>query len=480
MTFKDLREYLAYLRERNNLITINDEVSVNLEIAEISRNATYLNAPTLLFTKIRDYPEWKMVTNLFNSVEAIYNILGTRDLEGIASNFFSSISSTPYTLQSKLKSMGTMIGLGKILPKNSRAQFQERKEFSIKSFPALRTWPKDAGTFFTFSLLVTQDPDANVHNVSVYRMQIVGDKEVIVHWQALKRGRITAQRYLERRIKEIPAAIVNGVDPVIAFVAASPVPPGIDKYLFAGILRNEGVRLFRLTNGLRVPATAESVIEGYVDMNDTRLEGPFGDHLGYYTPADYYPVFKAEKFYTREEPIFHATSVGKPPLEDAWIGKGVERIFLPFLKMIVPELVDMNLPIHGLFTGVGIFSINKVFPGQGKKAMLSLWGVGQLSLLKIMIIVDKDVNVHDFNHVIYALSTTVDPKRDVVIIDNITADSLDHTTERPLVGSRLGIDATRKTKEEVGHEWPEEVAPDDEISKKVEKYKHLFKQYKSP
>jgi 4-hydroxy-3-polyprenylbenzoate decarboxylase len=260
------------------------------------------------------------------------------------------------------------------------------------------------------------------------------------------------------------------------FTAASPVPPGLDKYLFAGILRSEGVDVTELGNGILVPSHSEVVLEGYVDLNDLRLEGPFGDHLGYYTPPDYYPVFKFEKVYIREDPIFQVTSVGKPPLEDAWIGKGVERLFLPFLKMLVPELVDMNLPEYGLFTGIGIFSIKKYYPGQGKRAMMSLWGLGQLSLLKIIIIVDHDVNVHDLNQVLYAITTTVDPQRDVIIIPNIITDSLDHTTPHPPLGSKLGIDATRKFKEEMGgKEWPEEVKSDPLIEKKAKEILSKFK-----
>ncbi|MEM4079756.1 MAG: UbiD family decarboxylase, partial [Metallosphaera sp.] len=190
-------------------------------------------------------------------------------------------------------------------------------------------------------------------------------------------------------------------------------------------------------------------------------------HLGYYTPQDYYPVFKLEKAYVRENPIYHVTSVGKPPLEDAWIGKGVERIFLPFLKMIIPDLVDMNLPEYGLFTSVGIFSIRKRYPGQAKRVMMAIWGTGQLSFLKTVVIVDQDVNVHDLNQVVYAIASTVDPQRDVLIVPNALNDTLDHTVPSPPLGSKMGIDATRKFKEELGREWPEEVKSDPEILKKV-------------
>lgn len=475
MLFEDLRDYIDFMSKRNKIIQIDEEVDVNLEIAEISRRATYLHLPPLLFTKIKNYEDWKIITNIFYSLDAVKELLQVESLEKIGEDLLSNFREMPLTLLDKIKSIPSMIKLGRFFPKSDRPKFKEVK-IGLESFPALKTWPKDAGRFFTFSLTVTKDPETGTNNISVYRIQILNDKEAIMHWQSFKRGSLVASKYKERGITKVPVAIVNGVDPVIAFTAAAPVPPGLDKYLFAGILRGEGVKLAELDNGLLVPSAAESVIEGYVDLNDLRLEGPFGDHLGYYTPPDYYPVFKVEKVYLRESPIFHATSVGKPPLEDAWIGKAVERIFLPFAKMIIPELVDMNLPEYGLFTGIGIFSIRKSFPGQAKRVMMSIWGTGQLSFLKFVIIVDADVNVHDINQVLYAIASTVDPARDIVVISNILNDSLDHTSHIPGLGSKVGIDATRKFKEELGREWPEEVKSDENIVKKVEPLIERLKQ----
>lgn len=465
MTFKDLRDYIKFMDERGKIIHIEDEVDPVLEIAEVSRRATYANLPPLLFEKVKNYEGWKVLTNVFGSMESVYDVFGTRDLEGISQSFLSILGELPVTLLEKVKSLGNALRMGKFMPKSSSPKFEE-SPIGLTDVPALKTWPKDAGRYFTFSIVITKDP-SGVNNLSVYRVQVLNEREAIVHWQAFKRGSLTASKYKERGVTKIPVAIVNGVDPVIAFTASSPVPPGLDKYLFAGILRGEGVDVHELSNGILVPSHAESVFEGYVDLNDLRLEGPFGDHLGYYTPQDYYPVFKLERSYVRKSPIFHATSVGKPPLEDAWIGKAVERLFLPFLKMIVPELVDMNLPEYGLFTGIGIFSIRKSYPGQGKRAMMSIWGTGQLSLLKVVIVVDSDVNVHDLNQVLYAIASTVDPARDVLVIPNILTDSLDHTTPHPPLGSKVGIDATRKFKEELGREWPEEVKSDEEVVKRI-------------
>ncbi|ACP38093.1 UbiD family decarboxylase [Saccharolobus islandicus] len=480
MAFKDLRDYIEFMKKRNKLIEVDEEVSVDLEITEITRKATYAHLPPLLFKRIKNYENWKIISNIFYSIESFYEIFGTNKLESISEGFLSNLSNMPITFFDKIKSLREILGLGKVMPKAKTPSFKEEKNLDLAKIPAIKTWPKDAGRYLTFSITITKDPETDVHNLSVYRIQILNEKEAIIHWQAFKRGALTAKRYLEKGTTKIPIAIVTGVDPAIAFTAASPVPHGIDKYMFAGILRGEGVDVTELDDKLLVPSHSEVVLTGYVDLNDMRLEGPFGDHMGYYTPADYYPVFKLEKVYIREDPIFHVTSVGKPPLEDAWIGKAVERIFLPFAKMLVPELVDMNLPEYGLFTGIGIFSIKKYYPGQAKRVMMALWGTGQLSLLKTIIIVDQDIDVHDINQVIYAIAANVDPKRDVWVIENALTDSLDPSVPFPPLGSKLGIDATRKFKEEMGKEWPEEVRSDEGVAKKADEIiNKIIKRYQT-
>ncbi|EZQ06833.1 MULTISPECIES: UbiD family decarboxylase [Acidianus] len=466
MTFQDLRDYINFMSKSGKIIKIDDEVDVNLEIAEISRRATYLHLPPVLFTKVRGYKEWRVISNVFYSIQSVKEILGTQNLEDIGKRFLSSFSETPLTFMDKVKSLPSLLKLGKISPKMGKLKPKE-SNIKLTDIPAIKTWPKDISPYFTFSLVVTRDPETGVNNLGVYRIQILNEKEAIVHWQAFKRGSLASAKYKEKGITKMPIAIVNGVDPVIAFTAASPVPPGIDKYLFSGILREEGVEVTELDNGILVPSNAESILEGYVDLEDQRLEGPFGDHFGYYTPPAYFPVFKLEKAYIRESPIFHVTSVGKPPLEDAWIGKAVERIFLPFIKLIIPDIVDMNLPEYGLFTQIGFFSMRKNYPGQAKRLMMSVWGSGQLSFLKFIVIVDSDVNIHDLNQVLYAIATTVDPVRDVIIIPGTMNDSLDQASLNPPLGSKIGIDATRKFKEELGRDWPEEVSVPDEIQKKA-------------
>ncbi|QKQ99344.1 UbiD family decarboxylase [Metallosphaera tengchongensis] len=481
MAFKDLRHYLDFMRSKNKLVEISEEVDPILEIPELGRQATYSHVPPLLFTNVKGFQGWRVLTNVYYSMEGVYELFGTRNLEQIAEGFLSQFGEMPVTIMDKVKSLPSLLKMGKYMPSSKRPLFSEDDSVNLGNIPATKTWPHDAGRYMTFSIVITRDPEKNVNNLSIYRVQILNEREALVHWQAFKRGSMAASNYRDKGITRVPIAIVNGVDPIITFTAASPVPPGLDKYLFAGILRGEGVDVVELSNGILVPAHAESVLEGYVDLEDNRLEGPFGDHLGYYTPKDYYPVFKLERAYIRENPIYHVTSVGKPPLEDAWIGKGVERVFLPFLKMVIPDLVDMNLPEYGLFTSVGIFSIKKRYPGQARRAMMSIWGTGQLGFLKLIILVDANVDVHDINQVIYAIASTVDPQRDVMIVNNALNDSLDHTVLNPPLGSKMGIDATRKFKEELGREWPEEVASDPEVVKRVSKiWDNIKSKYSSP
>lgn len=467
MAFKDLRDYIAKMEKEGKLIKIEEEVSVDLEIPEIIRQANRRGLYPLLFKNIKEYENWQIIANIFYSIDAIKEMLGVKSLEDVGKGLLNKFNEVPVTFIDKIKSLKDFLRLGGLAPKSKSPLFRESK-VGITDIPAVKTWPKDASRYFTFSITITKDPETGIHNLSVYRIQVLDEKTAIVHWQALKRGSLTAAKYKEKGTMKVPAAIVNGVDPVIAFTATSPVPPGLDKYLFAGLLRGEGVDVTELNNGILVPSHAEVVLEGYIDLNDLRLEGPFGDHTGYYSLPEYYPTFHLEKAYVRDNPIAHVTAVGKPPQEDSKIGKAVERIFLPFIKLIIPEIVDMNLPEYGLLTGIGIFSIKKLYPGHAKKVMMSIWGSGQLSLLKLIILVDSDVNVHDINEVIYAIAANVDPQRDILIVPNALTDSLDPAVPYPPLGSKIGIDATRKFKEEnSGKEWPEMVSIDENIIKKA-------------
>jgi 4-hydroxy-3-polyprenylbenzoate decarboxylase len=319
---------------------------------------------------------------------------------------------------------------------------------SFDDLPILKSWPNDAGKFITLGLVATRHPETGIRNLGVYRMQIIDKTHAVMHWQKHKRGAHHGDIAKERGEK-IPTAIIIGGEPATIFSSIAPVPEGLDKYLFAGITRKEGIKTVKCkTIDLDVPANAEIVLEGYVDPEDIRDEGPFGDHTGYYTPVEPYPTFTLTGIMRREDPIYVTTVVGKPVLEDAYIGKVIERSFLPLIQMLQPEVVDYSMPSAGWFQGLAVISIKKRYPGQAKKVMMGLWGMGQLSLTKTFVVVDDDINVHDMNDVIWAITTRADAARDTIIINNTPTDTLDPASPLLNLGSKMGIDATQKTKEE--------------------------------
>lgn len=461
-----LREFLKRLEDIGELRRIKAKVSVDLEIAEILRRVSR-GGPAILFENIEGFDGWRIVGNLFSKIERIKMALNVDRLEEPGERLVSMLKGPPLTIGDKVRALGEILSLGRYMPKQAAAEWKggrwERPD--LLKLPAIRTWPKDASRFFTFPVVITRDPGTGIHHLGVYRMQVVDSLTTGMHWHVHKRG----AAYMEKHEGAMPVAVAVGVDPVLAFTAVAPVPEGIDSYLFAGLISGRAVEVTRGDEtGLLIPSKAELVIEGEVPRGEVMMEGPFGDHMGYYTPPAPFPVFKVRAIYTMQDPIFHVTVVGYPWLEDSVIGKAVERLFLPLARMIVPELVDMNLPEHGLFHGIAIISIRKRYPGQARSAAMGLLGIGQFSLTKIVIVVDHDVNVHDINEVIYAMASTVDPRRDVQIIENVVTDELDHSSSIPRLGSKMIIDATRKLKEEIGREWPERVEPDPEVSKRVD------------
>jgi 4-hydroxy-3-polyprenylbenzoate decarboxylase len=358
----------------------------------------------------------------------------------------------PSGMLGKLKMLPKLSEVGEYGPKyvdsGPVTEVIETDRPSLNSLPALKSFAGDAGRFITFGLTVTKHPETEIRNLGVYRIQIIDDRHAIMHWQIHKRG---AQhfRMLKEQNKKIEVAVVIGADPATVFSAVAPVPEGMDKFLFSGITRKKGVKLVKCkTVDLEVPASAEIVLEGTVDPNDLRMEGPFGDHTGYYTPAEPFPTFTLTGIMRRKQPLYLTTVVGKPILEDAYIGKVIERSFLPLIQMFHPEVVDFSMPAAGWFQGIAIISIKKQYPGQARKVMMGLWGMGQLSLTKMFVVVDSDVNVHDIDDVIWALTTRADPARDTMIVDRAPTDTLDPASPLVNLGSKLGVDATTKTKEE--------------------------------
>ena len=433
----------------------------------------YRRGPTLLFENIKGYPGWRMATNLFRDMDTVRRLLGVERLEEIGERLVKPLTAPPpIGWTEKIYSLVDVLKLGMYTPRRVSRGFFEDNVIESGGFdrtPIPKTWPKDAGRYITYGLVLTRDPESGVNNMGVYRIQILDGERAVMHWQIHKRGALAWQKAREAGARRLRVAIAVGSDPGTMLTGALPVPYPIDKLLFASVVRGSALEVVDL-DGVLVPANAEVVYVGEVDVDTLVDEGPFGDHTGYYTPPAKYPLFKLERVYHRDNPIFYFTVVGKPVLEDAWIGKAAERIFLPFMKMLMPEIVDVNLPPEGLFTGgVAIVSIKKRYPGHGKKVMMGLWGLGLFSLVKVIIVVDSDVNVHDLGQVLYAISTCVDPQRDVLVVPHAVTDELDHTAMEGGYGSKLGIDATRKFKvENYGREWPEEVEPDAETVKLVD------------
>lgn len=480
MHFEDLSGFVESLEKIDQLKRITTRVSVDLEIAEILRRVMYKNeGPAVLFENVEGY-KIPVLGNAFGSLRRLKIALDMENFEEIGERMSALTRlKIPHGLLNKFKMLPKLSEIADYGPKSVNSgpitEIIETSNPSLNILPIIKSFPKDSGRFITFGITVTKNPETQVRNMGVYRLQVIDSKKAIMHWQIHKRGALHYQMNKENSQKT-EVAIVIGADPATVFSAVAPVPEGLDKFLFAGITRKKGIDLVKCrTIDIEVPATAEIVLEGYVDPSELNVEGPFGDHTGYYTPPEPFPTFTLTGIMMRKNPIYLTTVVGKPILEDAYIGKVIERSFLPLVRLFQPEVVDFSMPPAGWFQGLAIVSIKKRYPGQAKKVMMGLWGMGQLSLTKILIVVDQDVNVHDMNDVIWAVTTRADPKRDTMLIDNAPTDTLDPASSLLNLGSKMGIDATKKMKEE-GYERPiqEEAVPNEStvslVTKKWNEY----------
>ena len=451
MAIEDIHEFVTELEKKRELKRIKTEVDSNLEIAEILRRAMYSNGPAILFENVKNY-DMPVLGNAFGSIKRLEIGLEMTDFTEIGQRIVDMTKmDMPSGFLNKIKKLPELSKMADSFPKleNSGPVTEvTSNSASFDDLPILKSWPNDAGRFITLGLVATKHPETGVRNLGVYRIQILDSTHALMHWQKHKRGAHHGDISKERGEK-IQVAIIIGCEPATVFSSIAPVPEGLDKYLFAGITRKKGIKTVKCkTIDLEVPANAEIVLEGYVDPCDIRDEGPFGDHTGYYTPAEPYPTFTLTGIMRRKNPIYVTTVVGKPVLEDAYIGKVIEQSFLPLIRMFHPEVVDFSMPAAGWFQGLAIISIKKRYPGQAKKVMMGLWGMGQLALTKMFVVVDEDINVHDINDVIWAITTRADAARDTIIINNTPTDTLDPASPLVNLGSKLGIDATQKTREE--------------------------------
>lgn len=474
MAYQDLRDFITALENRGLLKRINTEVDANLEITEITDRVSKAGGPALLFENVRGY-DIPVLTNAFGSIEQMKLALGVNNLNDIGTELLSFLQppELPTTLLDKLKALPKLAQISSFLPKSVKSgpckEVIIKDKPSLAKFPVLKCWPEDGGPFITLPLVFTKDPVTGRRNVGMYRMQVFDERTTGMHWHIHKDGAEHMHKG-KPESQRLPVAVAIGADPAVMYAATAPLPPGIDEILFAGFLRKEPVEMVKCeTVDLEVPARAEIVLEGYVDPAEKREEGPFGDHTGYYSLADYYPVFHLTCITHRKNPIYPATIVGKPPMEDAYIGKATERIFLPLMKLQLPEIIDINMPPEGVFHNCVIVSIKKRYPGQAKKVMCALWGMGLMALAKLIIVVDENVDVQNTSEVMWRVFNNIDARRDLMIVDG-PLDALDHSSPLPHYGAKLGVDATRKWPTE-GHtrEWPDDIEMSSEIKDLVDR-----------
>ena len=468
MAFDSLRAFVDALDRAGELHRIDVPVDPRLEISEISDRVVKAGGPALLFTNVKG-SRFPVLTNQFGTQARMAMAFGAQTLDEVAARIRSMLDlSIPASAVERIGKLLSLAPLASAIPKTvNSASSQEVviDDPDLLRLPVLTTWPLDAGPFITLPLVITKDPKNGRANVGMYRMQVYNSRETGMHWQRHKQGRAHAQAWGDR----VPVAVAIGADPVLTYAATAPLPPVIDEFLFAGLLRGKPVKLVQCkTVDLRVPADAEFVLEGYVDNTDLRNEGPFGDHTGVYSLADRYPTFHVQCITHRRDPIYAATVVGKPPMEDAWLGKATERIFLPLLQMVVPEVIDMNLPLEGGFHNLAIVSIKKSYPGQAKKVMNALWGLGHMMMLtRVLVIVDDNVDVQDTRSVAWFVLNNLDAQHDVVMMPG-PVDDLDHGSYAPALGVKIGVDATRKSADEgYTREWPPDMVMDENTRKLV-------------
>lgn len=476
MAWPDLRAFVDHLERRGRLHRVRAPVSRDLEITEItdriSKGPPDRNV-ALLFERVEGF-EMPVLINAFGSAERMAWALGVERLDELGARLARLLDPRlPGSFTERLRRLGALLELARAGPRRvDTAPCQEVVEThrpSVAEIPVLRCWPGDAGRFITLPCVFTRDPVTGARNVGLYRLQVFDEQTLGLHWQTHK-GSAEHHRRAEEVLpaEPMPVAVALGADPALIYAASAPLPPGVDEVAFAGWLRGEGVELVRCrTVDLEVPARAEIVLEGWVDPRERRVEGPFGDHTGYYSLPRAYPVLHLTAVTRRARPLYATTIVGRPPQEDYWLGKATERLFLPLIRMVLPEVVDLNMPAEGVFHNLVIVSIKKRYPGHARKVMLGLWGMGLMALAKTIVVVSDHVNVHDLSEVAWRASGNIDPRRDLVILEG-PADDLDHAALRHRYGGKLGIDATDKGPlDELGQPWPEEIVMSDEIRELV-------------
>jgi 4-hydroxy-3-polyprenylbenzoate decarboxylase len=482
MTLDNMRDFLRALEEAGELVRVAEPVSTVKEITEVADRcmkspgggpALLFERPVLADGRVSRVP---LAINLFGSARRMALSLGVASLEEIGARIEAlSVTKIPDTLLEKLTLLPKLAEIAKYPPRTGtatppcQAVVLRGDAADLTELPHLFCWPEDGGHYITFPMVITGDPKTGLRNVGMYRVMVQGPRELAMHWQRHKVG-AAHWREMAERGQRMPVVIALGADPASMYAASAPLPPAVDEFLFAGFLRRAPVRLAKaLTCDLDVPAEAEIVIEGFIDPAEALVvEGPFGDHTGFYSLADRYPRVHVSAITMRRDAVYPATVVGRPPMEDYWLGHATERIFRPLLKLTLPEVVDYHMPAYGIFHNLVFVSIRKQFPGHAWKVMNGLWGQGLMSLAKVLVVLDDDVNVRDADEAWWVALNHIDPRRDVRFTDG-PVDVLDHASRAFTYGSKMGIDATRKWPEEgFTREWPSRIVMDEATRRAID------------
>jgi 4-hydroxy-3-polyprenylbenzoate decarboxylase len=453
MAYNDLRDFIRKLERERELKRISIEVDPVLEIAEFADRAVKSDGPALLFERPKGY-KIPVLINSYASFRRMELALEVDSVEEVARRISGYLEMRmPEGLIGKLKMLPKLAEMGaffpKIVAKGACQEVIKHDGFSLLDYPVLQCWPEDAGRFITLPMVFSRNPDTGKRNCGCYRMQIFDDRTAGMHWQTHKQGAEHYRRMLAQSGKDrMDIAVAIGSDPATMYSAILPLPPDLDEMMIAGFLRASPVEMVKCqTCDLEVPANAEIVLEGYVQLGEMRTEGPFGDHTGFYSLADEYPVFHVTCITQRKQPVYATTIVGPPPMEDYYMGKAVERIFLPLMRLQLPEIRDICMPAEGIFHNLMLVSMRKSYPGHARKVMSAIWGLGQAMFTKCIVVVDEDVDVQNVREVVWKALNNIDPERDIQFTMG-PVDSLDHSSRLPNYGSKMGIDATRK--------WPGE------------------------
>ena len=475
MAWDGMGAFVRALEQRGELVRVRQAVDARFEIAAIADRAVKQGGPALLFENVPG-ARFPLLINAFGSRARMSLALGVDDLEEHARAIEALVHTRAPSSPRELAQLALKLPeLAHVPPRSASTGACQQvvatgDDVDLDALPILTCWPDDGGPFITLPQVVTRDPETGVRNVGCYRMQKLDRRSTAMHWQIHKTGARHFRRAKELGKDRLDVAVALGGDPALTYAATAPLPDGIDEWMFAGFLRKRAVSTVRCkTVDLEVPADADFVLEGYVDPREELVaEGPFGDHTGYYTPVDRFPRFHVTAVTRREDAIYPATVVGPPPMEDAWLGKATERLFLPLLRMLFPEIVDMNLPVEGAFHNLVLLSIRKQYPFHAARLAHGLWGSGQMSFSKVICVLDEDVDVQDVGQVAWRLLANLDPKRDAAFVDG-PIDQLDHGASQALWGSKVCIDGTRKWREEgYTREWPEPCRVSREVAARVD------------